>query len=219
MNLFMEEIKNNFKRILILAPHTDDGEFGCGGTIAKFVKSGKIVFYAAFSLAEESVPKGYPSNILETEVKNAVHELGIDKNNLLIYRYKVRYFAKYRQEILEDLVKLNYTINPDLVFMPSLNDLHQDHTTIAREGLRALKRTSILCYELPWNNINFSTNCFISFNEMELQKKLNALRCYNSQKGRNYASDDFIKSLAITRGTQIGTKYAEVFEVIRWIIK
>jgi len=42
--------------------------------------------------------------------------------------------------------------------------------------------------------------------------------CYESQKDRPYASAEFIKSLAITRGTQIGTKYAEVFEVMRWII-
>jgi len=204
--------------ILILAPHTDDGEFGCGGTIARFIKDGKNVYYAAFSLAEESVPDPFPKNILETEVKAATKQLGIPPDNLLLYKYKVRNFAYFRQEILEDLVKLNHDINPDLVFMPSINDLHQDHSTIAQEGLRAFKKTSILCYELPWNNINFSTNCFISLNEEELALKILALDCYNSQKGRNYASEQFIRSLAITRGTQIGTKYAEVFEVIRWIM-
>jgi N-acetylglucosamine malate deacetylase 1 len=205
-------------RILILAPHTDDGEFGCGGSIARFIKEGKDVYYAAFSLAEESVPEPFPKNILEVEVKAATTQLGISPGNLLLYRYKVRNFAHYRQDILEDLVKLNQDIKPDLVFMPSLGDLHQDHTTIAQEGLRAFKKTSILCYELPWNNINFSTNCFISLDEDELNKKLLALDCYNSQKGRKYASEQFIRSLAITRGTQIGTQYAEVFEVIRWIM-
>lgn len=207
------------KRILVLAPHTDDGEFGCGASIAKFVLQGKEVYYAAFSLAEESVPPPFPKNILETEVKAATKILGINEKNLLLYRYKVRNFAHHRQEILEDLVKLNKDINPDLVFMPSISDLHQDHTTIAHEGLRAFKRRSILCYELPWNNLNFSTNCFIIFGEKELNLKFKALDCYNSQKGRNYATDEFVKSLAITRGTQIGTKYAEVFEVVRWIVE
>ncbi len=206
-------------RILVLAPHTDDGEFGCGASIAKFVLQGKEVYYAAFSLAEESVPPPFPKNILETEVKAATKILGINEKNLLLYRYKVRNFAYHRQEILEDLVKLNKDINPDLVFMPSISDLHQDHTTIAHEGLRAFKRRSILCYELPWNNLNFSTNCFIIFGEKELNLKFKALDCYNSQKGRNYATDEFVKSLAITRGTQIGTKYAEVFEVVRWVVE
>ena len=43
--------------ILVLAPHTDDGELGCGGTISKFVKEGKNIYYVAFSTAEESVPR------------------------------------------------------------------------------------------------------------------------------------------------------------------
>jgi LmbE family N-acetylglucosaminyl deacetylase len=210
---------NNIKKILILSAHTDDGEFGCGASTAKMLRQGKDVFYAAFSLAEDSVPPPYPKNILEKEVKKATRQLGIKPENLLLYRYKVRHLAYHRQEILEDLVKLNKDINPCLVFMPSLHDLHQDHFTISMEGLRAFKKTSILCYELPWNNLNFTTNCFVSINEEELNLKLKALNCYNSQKGRNYASVEFIRSLAITRGTQIGIKYAEVFEVIRWIIK
>ena len=121
----------NFKRILVLAPHTDDGEFGCGATISKFIAEGKEVFYAAFSLAEESVPPPFPKNILEIEVKAATKKLGIDPENLILFKYRVRRFAQFRQEILEDLVKLNGELKPDLVFMPSLNDLHQDHTTIA----------------------------------------------------------------------------------------
>ena len=205
-------------KILILAPHTDDGEFGCGATISKFIDQGHEVYYSAFSLAEDSVPPPFPNDILETEVKKATNQLGIKKENLILFKYKVRHFEYHRQEILEDLVRLNQDLKPNLVLMPSINDLHQDHTTIAHEGLRAFKKTSILSYELPWNNLNFSTQCFISFEENDLKKKIEALECYESQKGRNYATKEFIRSLAVTRGTQIGTKYAEVFEVIRWIL-
>ncbi|GMU86067.1 MAG: hypothetical protein AMXMBFR48_13090 [Ignavibacteriales bacterium] len=205
-------------RIVVLAPHTDDGEFGCGATINKLVNLGKEVYYAAFSLAEESVPEPFPKNILEIEVKKATKVLGIKPENLLLFRYRVRRFATHRQEILEELVKINKEISPDLIFMPSLNDLHQDHTTIAHEGLRAFKNRSILCYELPWNNLNFTTQCFVNLEEVNLIKKIEALKCYKSQSGRNYSSEEFIRGLATTRGTQIGKRYAEVFEVIRWII-
>jgi N-acetylglucosamine malate deacetylase 1 len=208
----------NQKRILILAPHTDDGEFGCGASISKFIHEGADLYYAAFSLAEESVPEPYPKNILEVEVKAATKTLGIKEDHLLLYKYRVRHFEYHRQEILEDLFKLNQVLSPDMVFLPSLNDLHQDHTTIAREGLRAFKKTSILSYEMPWNNLNFQTQAFISFDEFHLNQKILALDCYNSQKDRNYATKEFVKSLAITRGTQIGSQYAEVFEVLRWII-
>jgi LmbE family N-acetylglucosaminyl deacetylase len=207
-----------FSKILVLAPHTDDGEFGCGGTIAKLIESDADISYAAFSLAEESVPPPFPKDILETEVRAATNVLGIKPENLLLYRYQVRHFATHRQEILEDLVQLSHNLKPDLVFMPSLHDLHQDHSTISIEGLRAFKKTSILAYEMPWNNLNFSTQSFIRLSESDIEKKIRALECYNSQKSKDYASGEFVKSLARTRGTQIGTIYAEAFEVIRWIL-
>ncbi len=209
----------NFRKILVLGPHTDDGEFGCGGTIARFIEEKRDVYYATFSLAEESVPEGLPKDILLTEVQKSSKVLGIKDENLLIYRYPVRKFAQYRQEILEDLVKLKKDLDPDLVLMPSQHDLHQDHYTIAAEGLRAFKFTSILGYEMPWNNINFETRSFIYLKEKHIDIKLKSVQCYRSQTGRKYANADFIKGLAKTRGVQCGVDFAETFEVIRWIIR
>ena len=211
---------NGFKRILILAPHTDDGEFGCGGTIAKFIEGGKEVSYVAFSSAEKSVPKGFPKDILKKELRKATKILGIAEKNLILFDYPVREFPKYRQEILEDMVQLEKKFQPDLVLLPSTFDTHQDHQVIALEGFRAFKTTSMLGYEIIWNNLTFNTNCFILLEEKNLQKKIQAIKCYKSQSKRVYASDDAIKSLAIIRGRQIGTdQYAEAFEIIRWVIK
>jgi LmbE family N-acetylglucosaminyl deacetylase len=206
------------KRVLVLAPHTDDGEFGCGGTIAKFCEENVEVYYAAFSACQQSVLSQFPSDILITEVKAATALLGIKKENLVLFDYDVRTFNYKRQEILDDLIRLREDIEPDLVFMPSENDIHQDHHTIAREGLRAFKFCSILCYELPWNNLTFNTATFVHLQEEHVQKKLNALAEYKSQAHRPYANEEFIRSLARTRGVQIGTKYAETFEITRLII-
>jgi len=210
---------NDFNRILVLAPHTDDGEFGCGGSIVKFIEEGRDVFYVAFSTAEDSVPEGYPKNILEIEVREATKILGINPNNLIIYKFQVRKLNYVRQEILEELVKIRREINPDLVFIPSPNDLHQDHYTVAMEGMRAFKQISILGYELPWNNITFHTQSFIRLEERHIIKKIEALKAYKSQQSRFYANEEFIRSLAITRGTQINVRYAEAFDVIRWVIR
>lgn len=207
------------KRVLILAPHTDDGEFGCGGTIAKLIAEQAEVFYAAFSVCELSIPSHLPKNILETEVKNATSVLGIRNENLIIFHYGVRTFQNFRQQILDDLVKLKTETRPDLVLMPSQHDIQQDHSTIGLEGIRAFKQTSILGYELPWNNLSFHTQSFVFLKEEHLNKKIKALRCYESQSNRVYANESFIRSLAITRGTQIGVPYAEAFEIIRWIIE
>jgi len=206
-------------RVLVLAPHTDDGEFGCGGSVARFIGEGKEVYYAAFSTAEESVPEPWPKDILKTEVREATKRLGIPSENLIIFNFKVRELGYHRQEILEELVKMKKEICPDLVFLPSSNDLHQDHSTVSIEGIRAFKNTSILSYEIPWNNIEFKTEAFVILSEEDINKKIYALDAYNSQKGRTYANEEFIRSLARTRGVQIGSRYAETFEVIRWVMK
>lgn len=206
------------KNILVLAPHTDDGELGCGGTIAKYIEEGKNVFYAAFSTAKESLPSETPENILEVEVREATRRLGIKPENLIIYGFTVRKLNYVRQNILEEMVQLKKKIEPGLVFMPSPNDLHQDHYTVAMEGMRAFKQTSILAYELPWNNISFNTQSFIRLKKHHIEKKVYALDAYDSQKKRSYLNSEFIFSLARTRGVQINTTYAETFEVIRWII-
>ena len=49
----------NCKNILVLAPHTDDGELGLGGTISRLIEDGKKVTYVAFSTAQQSVPERY----------------------------------------------------------------------------------------------------------------------------------------------------------------
>lgn len=207
-----------FEKILVLAPHTDDAEFGCGGAIAKFIEEGKQVFCTAFSACRQSVHPDLPENILELEVRKASAELGLSSDNLFLYDYQVRTFNYHRQNILDHLIQLREHIKPDLVLMPSLNDIHQDHRTIAEEGLRAFKFSSILCYEMPWNNLNFTTTAFVVLNEGQLNKKVAAVEQYRSQKDRPYANAGFIRSLAITRGTQIHQQYAEVFEVLRWVM-
>lgn len=206
------------KRVLILAPHTDDGEFGCGGTIAKLIGEGHDVHYAAFSACQQSVLPQFPSDILITEVKAATKVLGIKTENLVLFDYDVRTFGYHRQEILDDMIRMRKDINPDLIFMPDLADVHQDHQTIATEGLRAFKFKSILSYELPWNNLSFSTSCFVHLDEQHIQTKVDALAEYKSQAHRPYSDEDFLRSVARTRGVQIGTHYAEAFNIVRWII-
>ena len=212
----MLQIKN--KTILVLAPHTDDLEFGCGASVSKHIEEENDVFCAAFSACKQSVRKEFPEDILITEIKAASAILGIKKENLILFDYDVRTFNYKRQEILDDILKLKKDINPDIVFIPALTDLHQDHYTIAHEGFRAFKFCSLLSYELPWNNLSFNTAAFMKLEEKFINKKIEAINEYESQAHKSYSNAEFVKSLARTRGVQINTRYAECFEVIRWIL-
>ncbi|MBW3654571.1 MAG: PIG-L family deacetylase [Gemmatimonadetes bacterium] len=205
------------KRVMVLAPHTDDGEFGCGGTLARLREEGTEIFYTAFSVCEQSVPYGFEKDELERELFQATAALQVPPENVIVHRYQVRTFPAHRQEILQHVIEDRDRIRPDLVLMPCLDDLHQDHQVIAAEGLRAYKNTTILSYEMPWNNLNINTSAFMVLQERHVLRKVEALACYRTQTFRHYANEEFVRALARTRGAQVAQRYAEVFQLVRLV--
>ena len=204
-----------WKRVLVLAPHTDDGEFGCGATLARLVDGGTEVRYVAFSIATRSLPEGFPPDTLAREVREATAELGIADAQLDVHDFEVRTFPEHRQEILEVLIGLWEDWKPDAVLQPSIRDIHQDHQVIAAEGLRAFKRTTILGYEIPWNNFNFDYQAYFALEKEHVERKVRALAKYESQQHRRYSDPEYIWNVARTHGINVNREYAEVFEVYR----
>lgn len=207
-----------FKNVLVLSPHTDDGELGAGATINRLISEGSHVDYVAFSACEESVPVGFEKDVLRKEVLDATKALGIPNNNVTVLNYKVRNFPNSRQEILDDLIKIRKRKDYDLILLPSSSDIHQDHRTIYEEGVRAFKNKTILGYELYWNQLKSSNTLFYKIEPHQLDLKLESIKRYKSQYGRGYCKDENIISLAKVRGVQVGVNFAECFEVIRLVL-
>jgi len=208
---------SNIKKVLILAPHPDDAEFGLGGTISKLKEMGAEIHVAVFSDCAKSTPAGFETGAIEKEMYNSFEFLGINKAHQHIFDFEVREFPSKRQEILETLIQLRSKIQPDLIFLPSTSDIHQDHKTISEEGIRAFKHSNVLGYEMPWNNFGFTSFMYVNLSQKNIDEKIGALDCYETQKHRPYSNVDFVTSLAKIRGIQIKREYAESFEVIRFI--
>ena len=88
---------------------------------------------------------------------------------------------------------------------------------IASEGLRAFKRTTILGYEIPWNNFDFSYQAYLALEKHHIERKVAALERYASQQHRRYANGEYVWSVARTHGVNVNREYAEVFQVYRVI--
>lgn len=201
------------KTILVIGAHADDSELGAGGTIARYVEEGHSVHVVALSDCRESVPSGFPSDVLRNEAGAAARVLGV---GVTVLEHKVRTFPENRQEILEYLYMLSQTIDPDLVICPAPSDRHQDHATVSLECLRAFK-CSIWSTILPWNTLYSNVNGFVRLEERHIEKKVEALSKYESQSHRLYMDPVTVISWARTDGLQCGSKYAEKFEIIREI--
>ena len=217
----IELLEINELNILLLSPHTDDAELGCGGSIFKLLEKGHHLNWMVVSTAEESLPDGLEKNTLRKEFENVIDLLNIKYDDCSIFNFKVRELAKSRQQILDALITARKNYSPDLVICPSLNDFHQDHQVLSNEAVRAFKTTSsIICYELPWNHISFNTQLFIRLSSSHIENKWKILQEYESQLylGKRYFSKEFIYGLAKARGVQCNSEYAEAFEVLRWMI-
>lgn len=208
----------NIRNVLLLGPHPDDAEFSSGGTIAKLIENNIEIHYAVFSMCEKSITEGFAPGAIKKELIDAVDFMGINKKFLYLFDFEVRIFPQYRQEILEEMVKLNRQIKPDLVFLPSNSDIHQDHKIIYEEGIRAFKQSSLLSYEMPWNNFAFLSNLYVALEEKHIRKKIDTLKLYKSQNFRLYSNEEYLTALMKIKGMQINEKYAETFQTLRWKI-
>ncbi|WP_309131136.1 PIG-L family deacetylase [Brevibacterium sp.] len=204
--------------VLVLAPHTDDGELGCGGTIARLIREGHEVYYVAFCSCDESLPEGVQPGTLRAEVMRATQVLGISQERVRVLDFPVRFLADHRQAVLQAMVELNRELDPEAVFCPTREDLHQDHGVVAAEAMRAFKARTILGYEMPWNNISFDANLIVKLDEIDVDRKVAALAEYESQRHRPYITERFIRGLSHSRGVTIGHEYAEAFTLYRGVI-
>ena len=193
--------------VLVLAPHADDAEIGCGGTIARLSEEGHNISCLIFTERK--------SGDFRSEINKARDVLGIDE--CTIFPNTVRRLGEKRQEVLDEMILARNRLCPDLVLMPSLNDIHQDHAVVAREGMRAFKECSILGWDAPRNEFESSHNFYFPLALKHVERKVVAIRGYKSQLPRIQMEESVVISLAKTRGAQVGVEYAEAFTAYRYL--
>jgi LmbE family N-acetylglucosaminyl deacetylase len=133
--------------------------------------------------------------------------------------YERRTLPTFRQGVLDDMIQFRDRLEPDLVLIPCATDDHQDHATVHAEAVRAFKHTTVLGYELPWNNRSCSLPLYVSLTPQHIARKVELLACYESQQDKRYMAPNFVKSLAYVRAVQSDRlPFAEAFEVVRAIV-
>ena len=217
------------KNILILSPHADDEILGCGGFISKFSKKNYDINVLILTNANIGAPEIYSSSKIDKirkESKIANNYIGTKKLffenlpalNLINYPiYKI-------SNIINKYIKIT---NPEIILIPSANDIHDDHKIIfkaAKVSTRPIKKSNlkkILSYEVlsetEWNENekSFNPNYYVCLDKSDIDKKVKAFLKYKSQvkKFPHPRSKEAIINLSKVRGSQVFMKYAEAFRV------
>jgi len=139
------------QHVLVVFPHPDDETFGCGGTIAQFVKSGVPVTYICATLGQMGRNMGKPffatreslPNIREAELDEACQAIGIKRVIKLGLRDKTIEFED--PELLIDRIEqILQEIRPSLVLThyPGYA-VHPDHNALGEVTIRAIARLPV----------------------------------------------------------------------------
>ena len=192
--------------ILIASPHADDETLGCGGMILKLAKETHWMLCTKEDKPLDAVKQYYNFTSME---------------NLLLPD------GQFDQCNYGDIVKavsmLLEKINPEMMLIPYMHDIHTDHKIIAAACLAAAKPfrngiKRIWAYEVisqtNLSNVPFCPNMFVDISE-QIQGKLKAVELYGQEMIPGARSSREVESLAVYRGTFIGAQYAEAFMVIR----
>ena len=217
------------KKILILSPHADDEILGCGGFISKYSKLKYQINVLILTNANIGAPEIYSPQLIK-KIRNESKEANnfIGTNNLYFENLPALNLNNYPIYKITNIInKYISKSNPEIILIPSKNDIHEDHKIIfnaAKVSTRFNKKRNlkkILSYEVlsetEWNEDekSFNPNYFVSLDKSDIMKKVKAFLKYKSQvkKSPHPRSKEAIINLSKVRGSQVFTKYAEAFKV------
>ncbi|RLI54131.1 MAG: PIG-L family deacetylase [Candidatus Thorarchaeota archaeon] len=197
------------RNILAIGAHPDDIELGCGGSIRKHILSGDKVYYIVASLGEKSGDK----DKRRAETMAAGSLMGVENIFFLNLPDTMIMHNGITVNLLDKYIE---KIEPEIVYVHSHRDYHQDHANIAHSVLSASRhiRSSIFFYETPSTTIEFRP---VAYNDISkvFECKLKCIEQYTSQSDKEYMEKEAIIGLAKVRGRTVGVEFAEAFEVAR----
>jgi LmbE family N-acetylglucosaminyl deacetylase len=197
--------------ILAIGAHPDDIEFGCAGTLIKYVQAGHKVNLLVLT---DGSYGGDPAVRRKEQEDVATY---IQAKELFWGGFRDTELVDNRQLIsrIDEVVNI---VKPDIVFLNYFEDVHQDHRAASEAGISSTRYIKeVLFYEVPTTQ-RFEPDIFVDIQDV-LDKKAKALDLHASQldktRVKNLTIIESAQSCATFRGYQGRVKFAEGFKALR----
>ena len=198
------------KSVLFLGAHPDDIELGCGALLHQMVKQTEVL---CVTLSDNQ--KNPDLKNIKQEHYEAMAVLGVPDEKIVFGPFTTRVFPDSRQEILEYFLKLRREFGPDLIFVHSKQDIHQDHLTMTDEALRAFRGITVLGFDVVRSSYGFFPHFLVEVTEEDVNKKIEALACYETYRDRYYFNSELTRSIMVRHGALAERPFAEGFDILR----
>ena len=198
------------KRVLFLGAHPDDIEIGCGALIHRIAPLSELL---CVTLSDNQKNPALSKVVDEQYRSMAV--LGVPKEQVIFGPFTTRVFPQARQDILEYFLKLRSDFQPDIIFVHSKQDVHQDHLTMTDEALRAFRGITVLGFDVVRSSHGFFPHFLIEVQEADVEAKIQALAQYETYKDKYYFNCDLTRSILLRHGALAEKPFAEGFDILR----
>ena len=194
-------------RVLALGAHCDDIEIGCGGTVLSLLAAHRnlCIDWVVFT----------SSPVRAREAQASAERLlrGAKEKRVVVKEFRNGYFPDQWARIKDEFEALKAELRPDLVFTHHVQDLHQDHRTLAELTWNTFRDHLILEYEVPkYDGDLGSPNVFVPLEDALAERKAREIvEAYPSQADKHWFTPDTFLALMRLRGVQCGARYAEAF--------
>lgn len=198
------------KRVLFLGAHPDDIELGCGALIHHVASISDLLCVTLSDNQKNPLLKA-----VVDEHYRSMAVLGVPKEKVILGGFTTRIFHDSRQEILEFFLKLREDFKPEIIFVHSKQDIHQDHNAMTDEALRAFRGITVLGFDVVRSSYGFFPHFLVEVNEDDVNAKLNALSQYETYREKYYFDRDVLRATMIRHGTLAECSFAEGFDILQ----
>lgn len=219
------KLKN--KKILIISPHPDDEAICCGGLIMKAKKDGDKVFVLYMSTGgsrQFTNGETKEDDRIDEAFKAAAH--GGFEMDIAFRGTSTKVDTIPQKELIEYIENVVQDFKPDIAVIAYRNSYAQDHRAVAEASISAFRPMPghlhhqpkmILEYEeaTRWPSAS-NPNFYIDISDV-MEEKINLYKCHTTQfvEDPHPRSYENLRRLAGLRGTEIGVKYAEAYNLLR----
>jgi LmbE family N-acetylglucosaminyl deacetylase len=202
------------KRVLFIGAHPDDIELGAGALLHHIAPRSDVM---CVTLSDNQKNPQLKSVVEEQYA--SMNVLGIPREKVVVEKFITRNFPDARQDILEYMLKLRGDFQPEIIFVHSKQDVHQDHNVITDEALRAYRGITVLGYDVIRSSYGFFPHFLAEVSEEDVNKKIEALLQYKTYADKYYFSPELLRAIMVRHGSLAECPFAEGFDILRIVGK
>ena len=206
--------------VLAVGAHYDDVDLGCSGTLINHVRRGDKVTIVVVTDSAYRNPEGEVVRSADVAYKEGLAAAKMIGADLICLNYKT-FFVPFDENLTKEIHSLLNELNIDTVYSHWVHDIHRDHQYTAKSTLMAARHVPrVLMYRSNYydSDQTFRDNFYSDISEV-MGQKIATIKAHRSELERvRWQWIEFFEHQNRNDGQKIGVKYAETFEIVRYLI-